>query len=431
MFANLRAKGFTGELYPVNHRADHVDGVAALRSVSELPEDVDLAVIATPAATVPGIIEECGARALRSVVVLSAGFAEAGPEGAVLEEQAREAARRAGLRLLGPNCLGVINTDPEIRLAATIAPEMPLSGAVAVMAEAGTLAAGIVDHAARMELGLSTMVAAGNRADVSASDLLSYWTEDDRTRAILMYLAARHLQPRFVRAARAASLRQPVAALHTSMAVSSRSPQRGEAAGRARAMFRQTGVIGVSTLEQLFDVGRIVADQPVPSGPGVVVVGNSDGAVSLAADACIDAGLELVPIEVASGSELRANPIDLGYGADAAAFADTLAEVTRDPRVHSVMVVYTPPRLGWDQRVADAVADASAAAPEVTIRCDHARRRGAGTSARCPGQPAGRGPVGADLPLPRGRCPGDRSAGRVPLVARAGGRLDGLGFRIG
>ena len=410
VFANLRVNGFTGALFPVNHHADQVDGVEALRAVSDLPDDVDLVLIATPAASVPGIIEECGERGVRSVVVLSAGFAEAGSDGSLLQDRVRDAARRAGLRLLGPNCLGVINTDPTIRLAATLAPEMPLAGGVAIMAEAGTLAAGIVDHAARMELGLSTMVAAGNRADVSASDLLSYWTEDVRTRAVLMYLAARHLQPRFVRAARAASLRQPVAALHTSMAASSRSPQGGEAAGRARAMFRQTGVIGVSTLEQLFDVGRIVADQPVPAGAGVVVIGNSDGAVSLAADACIDAGLELVPLEVSAGADPRSNPIDLGYDAGAAAFGETLAEVTRDPRVHSVVVVYTPPLLGWDQRVAEAVGSASASAPEVTFA---ATMLGAAGRARLHAAPGTLGAAERSVPIFRFPEDAARAIGRL------------------
>lgn len=380
VYRNLVANGFTGPVYPVNQQADLVDGIPAYRSVLDLPEAVDLAVIATPAADVPSVIEQCGERGVRAVVVLSAGFAEAGPAGAQLERAAVEAARRHGLRLLGPNCLGLINTDVDVRLDATLAPTMPPAGRVAVMAEAGTLSAAIVDHAVRMELGLSTMVAAGNRADVSATDLLSYWTDDDRTDAVLLYLAARHLRPRFVRAARAASLQMPVAALHTSMAgaggASRRRRDRGgggdgggaEAARRAQAMFRQTGVISVGTLEQLFDVGRIVADQPVPAGPGVVVLGNSDGAVALAADACVAAGLELVPFEVTTpGGHVLSNPVDLSYLADPAAFRDVLDAVTGDDRVHSIIVVYTPPRLDWDAEVVEVVLDAAVANPGVTF----------------------------------------------------------------
>jgi acyl-CoA synthetase (NDP forming) len=368
VFRNLLANGFRGPVHPVNRDADLVDGIPAFASVLDLPEPVDLAVIATPAADVPGVIEQCGERGVRSVVVLSAGFSESGPAGLQLEQEAVDAARRHGLRLLGPNCLGLINTDPSVRLDATLAPTMPPTGRVAAMAEAGTLSAAIVDHADRMDLGLSTMVAAGNRADVSATDLLSYWTEDDNTDAVLLYLAARHLRPRFVRAARAASLQLPVAALHTSMAVATGAGRGGDAARRAQAMFRQTGVISVGTLEQLFDVGRIVADQPVPAGGGAVVLGNSDGAVALAADACIAAGLELVPLElVTEGGRVLANPLDLSYLADADAFRDALASVTADPRVHSVIVVYTPPRLDWDSDVVDVVLDAAIAAPQVTF----------------------------------------------------------------
>lgn len=374
VFQNLVDNGFRGELHPVNRGAVEVPGgvevagVAASASVLDLPEGVDLVVIATPAEEVPAIIDQCGERGVRSVVVLSAGFSESGPEGDSLERAALESARRHGLRLLGPNCMGVINTHPSVRLDATLAPVMPPHGTVALLAEAGTLSAAIVDHAGRMELGVSTMVAAGNRADVSATDLLSYWTDDENTTAVLMYLASRNLRPRFVRAARAASRQMPVVALHPSAAVGAGDPRGSDAARRAQALFRQTGVIRVATLEQLFDVGRVVVDQPVPGGGGVVVLGNSDGAVRLAADACRGAGLDVVPVEVesVSGGTLR-NPVNLGYTADAEAFRAALNQVTVDPRVHSVIVVYTPPRLAWDEDVVDVILDASAAAPDVTF----------------------------------------------------------------
>ncbi len=431
IFRNLLAAGFRGPVVPVNRRADAVDGVAACASVLDLPEPVDLAVIATPAADVPSVIEQCGERGVRSVVVVSAGFAESGPEGAELEHRALEAARRHGLRLLGPNCLGLVNTDESVRLDATLAPELPPAGRVAVMAEAGTLSAAIVDHAVRMELGVSTMVAAGNRADVGATDLLSYWTEDDSTDAVLLYLAARHLRPRFVRAARAASLHLPVAALHTSMAVAASPGRGGDAARRAQAMFRQTGVIGVDTLEQLFDVGRVVADQPVPAGAGVVVIGNSDGAVSLAADACVEAGLDLVPVEVvATDGRTLCNPVDLTYLAGPDAFAAALASVSADERVHSVLVVYTPPRLDWDPAVGDVVLDAAAAAPGVTFAATMLGAAGRARLCRSdtagPGVPIFRFPEDAARAI--GRLAGYRAwrdaAGSAPVEEATVGDLD-------
>lgn len=376
VFRNVVDNGFVGAVHPVNQEADEVAGVAALRSVDDLPDGVDLAVVATPAADVPGIVERCGRRGVRAVAVLSAGFSEAGQDGLELERAAVEAARRHGMRLLGPNCLGVINTDPAVRLDATLVPDPPPHGSVALLAEAGTLSAAIVEHARRVDLGISTMVAAGNRADLGPSDLLSCWAADDGTAAVLMYLGAQHLTPRFVRAARAASLSKPVAALHTSMAASPATPwsprptvgRSGEAARRAQAMFRQTGVISVGSLEQLVDVGRILADQPAPAGRGVAVVGNSDGAVALAADACSDAGLELVPVEVARGDgSTTVNPVDLSHRAGAADFADALAAVAGDPRVDSVLVISTPPRLDWDADLGQRILAASAANPDVTF----------------------------------------------------------------
>ena len=365
VFRNLAANGFQGPLHAVNPGGGTIDGVAMFRSVAELPGPVDLVVIATPAAAVPAIVDECGEHGVGGVVVMSAGFSESGPEGAALEAAAVEAARHHGIRLLGPNCLGVVNTDPEIRLDATIAPSVPPRGRTAMLAESGTLAAAIIEHAVRMDLGISTLVAAGNRADISVSDLLSYWCEDDATAGVLLYLAAHDLQPRFVRAARAASSEMPVAALQTSMTAPGRDDAAGDDLARAQAMFRQTGVIGVDTLEQLFDIGRLVADQPVPRGHGVVVLGNSDGAVTLAANACVAAGLELVPFQV-DGVDLP-NPIDLTHLADAAAYRTAIEWVRDDPRVHSVMVIHTPPHLELDDDFVDVVLDATSASPDITF----------------------------------------------------------------
>ncbi len=365
VYRNLVGNGFRGPLHAVNPAGGSIDGVAMHTSVAALPGPVDLVVIATPAAAVPDIVDECGEQGVGGVVVMSAGFSESGPEGAALETASVDAARHHGIRLLGPNCLGVVNTDPEILLDATIAPSVPPRGRTAMLAESGTLAAAIIEHAVRMDLGISTLVAAGNRADISVSDLLSYWCEDDATAGVLLYLAAHDLQPRFVRAARAASLELPVAALHSSMSARGSGDAAGDERARAQAMFRQTGVIGVDTLEQLFDIGRLVADQPVPRGHGIVVLGNSDGAVTLAADACLAAGLHLVPLEI-DGVALP-NPVDLTHLADAAAYRSAIEWVSTDPRVHAVMVIHTPPHLELDDDFVDVVLDATAASPEITF----------------------------------------------------------------
>lgn len=393
---NLLTDGFTGRVHAVNPMADSVQGLPAYPSIREVPGEVDLAVIATPAHTVDELVAQCGERGVRAVLVVSAGFSEAGGDGSRQERRLVELVRRHGMRMLGPNCLGVVNTDPEVRLNATLAPGLPGHGRVAMMAEAGTLSASILEHVQLSELGVSTMVAAGNRADVAASDLLSYWTEDPDTGAVLLYLSARTLEPRFVRAARAASLHLPVAALHTSTEWTTPRLTKDDARRRAQALFRQTGVIGVGTLEQLVDIGRILADQPVPAGPGVAVIGNSDGAVSLAADACEDAGLVVVDLEVPGvHGGPRPNPADLTHEADAAHFASAVDAAAAHPEVHNVLVIYTPPRLGWDERVGEVVLDAAAAHRDVTFTLT---MLSAADRARL-GRPAQDGAAGVGVPI--------------------------------
>jgi acyl-CoA synthetase (NDP forming)/RimJ/RimL family protein N-acetyltransferase len=377
VFRNLLTNGFRGTAYAVNRDAaaagEQVMGVTAYATVEDLPEAVDLVVVAVPAAEVPGVVERCGRRGVGGVAVLSAGFSEESEEGAELERQVVDSARLHGIRLLGPNCLGIVNTDESVRLDATLVPALLPPGRIGMLTESGLLSAAIIDHAVRAGLGMSTFVAAGNRADVAATDLLSYWIEDDDTDAVLMYLAARALPPRFVRAARAASMDMPVAALHTAMAGvgdhtgTSRRVVRA-AERRAEAVFRQTGVISVPTLGQLFDLGRVLADQPVPAGHGVAVVGNSDGAVALAADACLAAGLELVPVETTgSRGQTVSNPVNLTHRATAADYSRVLGEVAADPAVHSIVVIHTPPRTDLDTEVVDALLAATEAAPEVTF----------------------------------------------------------------
>jgi acyl-CoA synthetase (NDP forming)/RimJ/RimL family protein N-acetyltransferase len=368
VLANVVRYGFTGRILPVRRDGAEVAGLASVRSVDELPDDVDLVVIAAPASEVPSVVERCAQRGVGAVVILSAGFSEDGPEGAELERRVVDSARAHGLRVLGPNCLGLVNTASDVRLHATLAAAPPPPGCVGVLAESGTLAAAIIAHAAASGLGISTFVAAGNPADVTAPDLLSYWADDDATRGVLLYLGAHALSPRFVRAARTASMVKPVAALHTS--VGPGGPVRGGPDGslRARAMFRQTGVISVGTLEQLFDLGRLLSAQPAPAGRGVAVVGDSDGAIALAADACRGAGLHLVDVAGTTSSGCAwGNPVDLTYRATPEDFADALDAVAVHPEVHSVLVVSTPPALHCDPDVGTAVLDAAHRHPDVTF----------------------------------------------------------------
>jgi acyl-CoA synthetase (NDP forming)/RimJ/RimL family protein N-acetyltransferase len=367
----ISAGGYTGEVTVVSGRPGGTadsragtpgDDFAVLR---EVPEGVDLALVAVPARDVQGVVELCAAAGVGAIIVHSAGFSEAGGEGAERERELLEVARRHGLRLLGPASLGLVNNDPEVRLHATVAQGRPPQGRVAMLAGSGTLAAALLEEAERRQLGLSTFVEGGNEADVGPADMLSFWADDPGSDAVLLYMRSSGIPTRLVRAAHAASLRKPVALLGR---VFLNAADAAETQRRVEALTRQTGVISVGTLEQLFDIGRLCADQPVPRGRGVAVIGNSEGAVGMAADACRGAGLEVVALGgSATGWEGLSNPVNLTYRAEPEDFRRALDAVAADEAVHSVLLVYTPPRMVGSIEVAEAVVEASRAHPDVTF----------------------------------------------------------------
>jgi acyl-CoA synthetase (NDP forming) len=287
---------------------------------------------------------------------------EAAPR--AVEAEVVATARRGGVRVLGPNCLGLVNTDPDVRLHATFAPTAPMEGDIGILAQSGTLAAAIIDRTRRVGLGLSSFVAAGNRADIGASDLLRYWYDEPRTKGVLLYLESFGRIERFVRSARALTAAKPVIAVAAGSALSA-SPSTGlgqapdpEARLRqriAKAVFRQTGIVRVGTLHQLLDVGRLLSAQGVPQGIGVTVVGNSGGAVDLAVGECASAGLTVLP-----GPRLS-------WRADAEDYRVALEEVLADDRSASVLIVHAPPELRPNPAVNDVILDAAVAHPERVI----------------------------------------------------------------
>ncbi len=370
VYRNLLRSGFPGPIHPVNRSGQTIDGRPALRSTMDLPDGVDLAVIATPAPEVVSDVDRCGRKGVKALIIVSAGFGESGPEGVELERQVLDAARTHGMRVLGPNCMGVLNTDPAVVMDASITATMPTAGRVAVFSEAGTLSAAMVEHAARTDMGVSTFVAAGNRLDVSATDLLSYWIEDENTSAVLLSLTGQDLVPRFVRAARMTSKVKPVVALNATGNIHPHKKVSGSMERRARAMLRQTGVIGVNSLSQLFDVGRVLAEQPVPKGSRVAVIGNSDGATMLAANACRGAGLDLVDLSGLVGvdsSVAAGNPVDLTFRATASEFAAAMEAVASSGAVDAMVVVHAPATLRPDLEVNVEILAISARHPELTV----------------------------------------------------------------
>jgi acyl-CoA synthetase (NDP forming)/RimJ/RimL family protein N-acetyltransferase len=346
---NLITGDFTGRVYAVNPSADAVSGLPAYKLVSDIPGDVDLAIVAVPASAVQDVVLDCAAKGVKGLVVISSGFAETGDEGRRRQRMLVGLARSYGLRLIGPNCLGVINTDPDISLNASLSSLMPPRGRAGFFCQSGALGSAILEKVYNRGLGLSTFVSAGNRADVSGNDLLQYWEEDDSTEVVLLYLESIGNPRKFSRIARRVSRRKPIVAVRsgrTTQGVPMGHAVRTIAAPGAAvdAMFRQAGVIQVDTLEEMFDVAQLLAHQPLPTGRRVAVVGNSDALGLLATDAAAAVGL-VVNRSVALGAEATAED-----------FEDALDEAIDDPDVDSVVAVYIPPLNVTGDEVANVLA---------------------------------------------------------------------------
>ena len=346
---NLLLGDFTGTVHAVNPHAESVSGLRAYGSVQEIPGDVDLALVAVPAESVVDVVLDCAAKGVRGLVVVSSGFAETGDEGRQLQRQLLGLARSYGLRLVGPNCLGVINTAPAVRINASLSPLMPPRGRVGFFCQSGALGTTILQNVGRRGLGLSTFVSAGNRADVSGNDLLQYWEEDEVTDVVLLYLESIGNPRKFARIARRVARRKPVVALMTGRTL------QGAPLGRAfsstsapqqalDAMFRQAGVIHVDRLDEMFDVAQLLACQPLPRGPRVAVVGNSHALGLLAADAASTVGLTV------------REPVVLGTAASADDFERALDGAMDDPSVDAVVAVYIPPLGSTGEDVASVLA---------------------------------------------------------------------------
>ncbi|MGA8016913.1 MAG: GNAT family N-acetyltransferase [Candidatus Dormiibacterota bacterium] len=354
---NLIQGPFNGRVYPVNRGADHVSGVPAYGSVTDIPGGVNLAVIAVPAGAVLDAVRECGAAGVSSLVIISSGFAETGAEGAAGERELLEIARRYGMRVIGPNCMGVINTDPAVHLNTTFCPIEPPAGDIAFFTQSGALGIAVIAEAERLGIGLSGFVSAGNKLDISGNDLLQYWEQDGRTDVILLYLESFGNPRQFGEIARRVSRRKPIVAVKGGRSAAGARAAASHTAALASpdvsvdALFHQSGVIRVQSLEQLFDVARVLASAPLPSGNRVGIVGNAGGAGIVTADACESAGL-IVPTlgedakrrlsDTLNSAAALGNPVDMTAMAGPEEYAEALRAVLADPGVDSVIAIFTP-----------------------------------------------------------------------------------------
>jgi acetyl coenzyme A synthetase (ADP forming)-like protein len=345
---------FRGAVFPVNPKAITIRGVRAYPSVRELPEAVDLAVIAVPRDAVLGVVDDCAARGVRALVVISAGFAEVGRDGADLQKRLVEKVRGYGMRLIGPNCLGLVSTDPDVRLNATFVPYFPPRGGVAVSSDSGALGLAALAVAGRVGLGISSCVSVGNRADVSSNDLLEFWEEDGATRVILLYLESFGNPRRFARIARRVSRRKPVIAVKAGRTRAGRRAAGSHTAALAaadvavEALFHQTGVLRAETLEEMFDLAGSLGSQPLPSGRRVAIVTNAGGPAILCADACEAAGLAVPELSETTRMQLAAflprtaglgNPVDMIASATPEDFGRAIRTVLDSGEVDALVAI--------------------------------------------------------------------------------------------
>jgi acetyl coenzyme A synthetase (ADP forming)-like protein len=379
---NLRQTGYTGTLVAVHPDAGSIDGVAAYPSVSAIPFAIDLAVIVVPASRVAPIVDECIAKGVKALVVISAGFGEIGGAGTAMEAALVERIRDAGIRMIGPNCMGIINTDPAFNLNATFSPVYPPAGRVAFSTQSGALGVAILDYVRTLNLGISSFASIGNKADVSGNDLIQYWAEDPRTDVILLYLESFGNPKKFGQIARRVGRRKPIVAVKAgrssagARAASSHTGARATSDALVDTLLRQAGVIRTHTLEELFDVATLLASQPVPAGRRVAIVTNAGGPAILAADACEAHGLELPALAAGTVEALRAflppaasvaNPVDMIASAGADHYRQAIELVAADPNVDSLIVIFIPPLPSAAAEVADAIGAAAAASGKPVV----------------------------------------------------------------
>jgi len=369
---NLTAAGFSGTVVPVHPTAEEIAGLAAYPRVSDIPGPVDLAVVVVPAEQVVDAVDDCISKNVRAICVISAGFSECGPDGRAREAELVERIRQAGCRLIGPNCMGLLNTDPTVRLNATFSPVYPPAGGVAMSTQSGALGLAILDYAQRLNIGISSFVSVGNKADVSGNDLIQYWAEDPRTSVILLYLESFGNPRKFSEIARHVARTKPIVAVKAgrstagSRAAASHTGALASSDTVVDALFRQAGVIRTERLEELFDVAALLSHQPVPRGPRVAILSNAGGPGILAADACEANGLELTTLSQVTLDELRsflpaaasvANPVDMLASAPPDHYRRALAIILGDSQVDSVIAIFIPPLVTDPAAVAAAIAE--------------------------------------------------------------------------
>ncbi len=374
--------GFTGPIYPVNPKGGEIEGLTVYPSVNDLPDNVDLAIIVINSTHVLDTIDQCHAKGVGGVVVISAGFKETGPEGAQLERALAEKVKAYGMRCVGPNCLGVVNTHPSIRLDGCFAESLPQRGDIGFVSQSGALGGGILNILKDLNLGFAQFISIGNQADVNAETAMEYWENEEDIKQVLLYMESIHDPKNFRRIATHLTKKKPVLALkagRTSAGASAASSHTGSLAGTdqaADALLRQCGVIRETSLEQLFSSAKVFSRCPIPKGDRVAIVTNSGGPGIMATDAIVSNGMRLAQISEETKAHLRTflpvaasvkNPVDMIASAPLEHYRQTVEAVLADDNVDMLIVIYLPFLGLKDTDVAKALSEIKEKHPEKPI----------------------------------------------------------------
>lgn len=373
---------FHGAIYPVNLRAAEIAGLKAYPSLGAVPGSVDLAIIAVPRDAVLAVVDDCAAKGVRAIIVITAGFAETGAEGKQLQDRLAEKVRQQGMRMIGPNCFGLLNTDPAVCLNATFASVFPPPGRVAMSSQSGALGLAILAAAHRLQLGISSFVSVGNKADVSGNDLLQYWENDPATHVILLYLESFGDPRRFARIARRVSQQKPIIAVKAGRTQSGSRAAGSHTAALAasdvgvEALFYQTGVIRAETLEEMFALAAGLSAQPLPAGRRVGIITNAGGPAILCTDACEAGGLTVPELSVQTKAALAtflpsaaalSNPVDLIASATPEQYTKAIEVVLRANEIDALIILYVSLVAADVSPIADGILAGLAVARESSV----------------------------------------------------------------
>ncbi len=367
---NLLVYGYQGRVYPINPAASSIHSIRAYPSVLDVPDEVDMAIVVVPASKVLPVVEECGEKGVKGLVVITAGFSEVGPAGAELERALHSLVKKYGMAMVGPNCMGVINTQDDVRMDATFAPMLPIEGDISFMTQSGALGVAVMEHARNVGVGLAKFVSLGNAIDVSGNDLIEYLEEDPLTRVILLYIESFGDPRAFVKIARRVTKVKPILALksgRTEAGARATISHTGAMAGPdvgTQALFEQCGVLRVGSIQELFDLAMAFSLQPFPAGRRVAIVTNAGGPGIMATDALVAFGMEMAQLSPKTTAYLKENlpkeasannPIDLIADADGARYRLAIEAVIRDENVDALLAITVPPVVTDEVEIAQAI----------------------------------------------------------------------------